>query len=479
MPRPTLRVGRGTLFVYEARTSLRMITFLPWLMILLGGIAASLDKPEEGQGPRWSGAIVGVVALLAVVGGAMSQDLMAFEFSPAWVAVVLLIGLAGWRPTATIGAVGLVGAIVASESGAVGTQNQTLYLHLALIGVAGLALVAGSSRSAAAMALTGFAGVSARFFLIPETSENVQMLPGALMLGVLVLGIVMLLVPKSAEKIQPWIGPGLGLVLAIVVFAIGAALFGRDHMPRTLFLSALAGAATAFAMPRGSQPDPVRVGLAGLVWLGIATFAFSNGLTLGMSLALIAGAGAVALTGSEASYAMMAPLFGLTGFRLARNIYPESTRALDLGQHYAVVGVFLAACAVMILVGAASKAQREESPRVTVSTVVGWTLAVLAILFSVMFLGAKGTTGLIVGIGLAPLLVQLGKADGAAGASLGVGLVGILGMAYPRLAELFETSRAEKQSAFVVAAAVGLALALFLVWLNRSPLNSEKPLETV
>lgn len=445
-----------------------MLTVLPWLLIGLGGAAALVWRPAEDDRSHWAGALIGLAAGLVVLGVAFGQGLWSFAFSPAWVGLAGLLVLAGWRPGATVAGLGFVGGIVASDLGALGMQEQTLYLHLTLVGVGALALVSGVGRSGAAVGLAGFGGVAARYFLIPEPGATVGAMPGAVLVAVVVLGIIGSFVPENRETWKPWVGPALGLLLAGIVFGVGAALFGKDHVPRTLMLAVLAAVATAFAMPSGSKPDALRVGLAGLVWLGIATYAFSHSLTLGMSLALVAGAGAIALTASEAAYPMLAPLAGLVGFRLARNVYPEATRAFDLGQHYAVVGVVLAIVLVMVLGAAFGREVKAGGWRIPVATGAGWLLGVLAVLFSVMFLGAKGTTGLIVGIGLAPLIVQLGKADGAAGSGLSVGLIGLLGLAYPKLAELFEVSRAEKQTAFAVAAGVGLVLALFLVWLGRT-----------
>ena len=456
----------------------KMVTYLPWLLIVLGLVAVYLEKPTDAQRPNWLASALGGMALLVVVVGGMSQQLIQFTFGPEWIAVLLLIALAGWRPGAKVGAVALAGAIVSAGSGVVGAHDATLYLHLAILGAGVAGFLIGDSRSGAAAALTGFAGVSARYFLIEDPSPNLKMLPGAIMLLVVVLGIVQAILPRDKEVVKQWSGPVIGVFVGIGAFAVGAMLFPRDHMPRTMLVSAFAAAATAWAMPFGKAVEPLRIGLAGLVWLGIATFAFSNSLTLGLSLALIAGAGAMALSSSEAGYAMLAPLGGLIGHRLARNVYPDAVKAFDLGQHYALVGVILAVCLVLMVSQGYVRAKESQLPRVVGSAAVGWVLAVLVVLFSVMFLGAKGTTGLIVGIGLAPLLVQLSRTDGATGAALSVGFIGILGLAYPALTELFETSRAEKQSAFVVAAIVGLALAGFLVWLGRKPAEKTE-IETV
>lgn len=449
----------------------------------LGAVAAFLDKPnsETDNKPDWTASMVGAVFLVVLVGVGVSQGWFKFQFGPEWISVLALLGLAGWRPGAKIGAVGLAGGIVAASSGLAPNQGQTLYLHLALLGVASLAFLRKSPIGGGSVALIGLAGVSTRYFLIPDPGKDVHNLPAALVLAVVITGILGLLIPKTNEALKTWTGPVLGLVLAGVTFAVGAALYHKDHMARTMLISAFIGVATAWAMPSGSKPEPVKVGLAALTWLGIATYAFSNSLTLGMGLALAAGAGAVVLSGSEAGLAMLAPLAGLVGQRLARNIYPDAVKAFDIGQHYAIVGLLVAVCLVMMVTNgfSTSRVLVEEGKsdwKPTAATIVGWALAVCAFLFSVIFLGPKGSTGLVIGAGLAALFVQLSKADGAGAAAVGVGFLGILGVAYPKLTALFDVSRAEKQGAFAVASVVGLVLALALVWLGRKPV--EDSLET-
>lgn len=459
-----------------------MTTALPWILIALGAVAAFLHKPASDQKPNWLASGIGLFGLIVILAGGLSEHLFQFQFGPEWIAVLGLLALAGWRPSATAGALGFAGGIVAANPGPVGGHAETLYLHLALLGIGAISLASASSQSAGAAGMVGFAGLAGRYFLLESTSENVKMLPAAIILAAVVVGIAGVFVPQKEEKEPAWRAPAVGALCGVVVAVLTNSLLPDNQMPLVAAVAAVAALATAWAMPNDRDPEPLKVGFAALVWLGIATFAFSHNLTLGMSVALLAGAATLAVTETIVGFAMMAPLFGLIAHRLARNIYPESVRAFDLGQHYAIVGIILAACIVLMLAQAFRRTQMEPQPRIVASAAVGWLLATLAILFSVMFLGAKGSTGLIVGIGLAPLFVQLGKSDGAAGSAIGAGLVGILGLAYPRLAELFEVSRSEKQVAFVIAAIIGLVLAIFLMWLGHKPRenqSSENLSETV
>lgn len=203
--------------------------------------------------------------------------------------------------------------------------------------------------------------------------------------------------------------------------------------------------------------------LGAIAWIAVATIAFAQMKGYGVALAALAAVGALTALGSFRAIHVMMPLFALALFRVFRQLHPETIRALDLGQHYAIIGILAGILLVLGPIEWVRTRSEERGMRTGLGAALLGIGVFIALAGGVVLLGAKGAGGLIIGFGLAGLVARLQGSKsltaGAWGAALALSVV----LAYAPLQAILDLTREEKLGWLMrvgIAAAVPIVVAL-------------------
>lgn len=152
------------------------------------------------------------------------------------------------------------------------------------------------------------------------------------------------------------------------------------------------------------KKDALRFGVAAVIWVAAATLAFAERKSYGMAVMATAAILMLVSLDSQRAILSMGPAVGLVFYRMFRNEYPEASRALDLGQHYAIIGLLLGMMLALIV----AQWFAAASPRMVGKGVWGglvWiVIMVMVPLASSVLLGPKGVAGYVVGLGVAAFI---------------------------------------------------------------------------
>lgn len=162
------------------------------------------------------------------------------------------------------------------------------------------------------------------------------------------------------------------------------------------------------------RPQSIQVLLSALVFLGMATMAFSLRRGYGIALVGVGATSAALLVGRGGLLALLSPLSALALYRWFRELHPDTSRAFDIGQHYSLVGLVGGMLLGVAWQQYASLRARPTSLGMLGSAAVGLASAAIAVA-AVVLLGPKGTVGVLIGAGLSPIWIALaGRASASA-----------------------------------------------------------------
>jgi len=301
---------------------------------------------------------------------------------------------------------------------------------------------------------------------------------GRLAMAGLALGIVATFTAAAAPLLVSGGGKkevgASGIVWAaacVVIAALGGVLVARKFLSLgdawILFSgSVVLGAIVHWFMPEDGEGN-LRFALAVALWLAVAVEAYTRRRGLGMSFALLGGASISILLGNRRAILALAPLAGLVFYHIFREAYPDASRALDINQHYAMIGVFAGAVLPLIAVEwlAASR-----------STMLGrglWAAAIWVALMlgvpvaGVILLGPKGAAGYLVGLGMAAAIQGLKGTKFVSSLSIAMGLAATMTLAYGWLGSTIDMTREDKGGLLGRILLDVLALAVLVALLSR------------
>jgi hypothetical protein len=227
---------------------------------------------------------------------------------------------------------------------------------------------------------------------------------------------------------------------------------------------------------REANHAPLLVGLAAVTGVALATVGFALAKGTGMALALLAAVAVLAILGNSRALVAMGPLLGVVLFRVFRSTFPETSRAFDIGQHYAIIGLLVGAIVPLVVADWMRTSGRDSSR-------VGWQPAVAALLVAVMlialppfgvaFFAAFGTVGLIIGFGLAGLLESVRQGSSPVVLAVGAGLSGLLLLGYRWMGAFLDFTREDKVALLGWFSVGVLILGALVAWLSRGPGKGE------
>lgn len=271
-----------------------------------------------------------------------------------------------------------------------------------------------------------------------------------------------------------------GSIVFAIVAALGLWLVAKKHVFLIdIFWIGLLSIGVALVVAYLLGPDEGEASssssgflLSSILWVAAATIAFGMLKGYGMAVGLVVGAATLATIGSTRGLLTMGPLFGLTAYRLFREQHTDSSRAFDIGQHYAMVGILIGLLLVLVLFDWGRERMRAGPATATAAVLLG-IAGLGGLLASVVLLGPKGTVGLLVGIGLAPAMAGWKGSRDAGALACAVGLLAATAFAYGPLDPYLSLEREAKTKLLLWTVGIVLGLAA-MVRALAGPMRQER-----
>ena len=447
-----------------------MAQLLPWLLLVFAVICLflvpndELSKDEKKKPTLLSlGIFFGIGLLILLL--AHNQKIIAIRPDGVIVGGLLLVLVNLWRQSDGA-ALALAGfALTSPFPNAPYDSTLWPFWVMTLGGVVAFSTLAVGCRTGVIFVSAAGIGAAANHFMPAFAGPNQSLLPTLIIFIGVIAMIVRDVIKRSGKVKSELLAPTGGALAVLVSFAflpkpldmMGAfVLIGLPSIIAILIGYAMSGIANTKSLPI----------IASLIWLGMATFAYSEDKSFGMTLAATTAVIASLVMGGSNRLASVAPLMALAVYRVFRDVHTSATRSLDIGQHYALVGI-LVGIFIVILLSEWGSQKRDSHIRSQSAIVIGTILSAALTLFAIMFLGSKGGVGLLVGLLVGPALVALIGTGKSIAVASGIGLAGLVGLSYGSLADLFSTERSTKQMAFYIAAGVCVVMFLLLKWLEQ------------
>lgn len=427
-----VRAGAG---VCAAFLVLFLIATLVWPQVFVDGASIALALA------------MGSAASVLAEGAGRSRPGFAIGLTVLGIALLPFVGVgAGVQIAFIVGA--FLGAFTTASREASGGGRLATIAAVAVVGADLLGRYA--TRSDSPAAATG------------------SLLGIALLLAIVVSGVV---ARSSASRL---ITEGLGFIVLLAAgFAACAGYLASAQLAGLWVGGAVVGVIVHLVLAGENEPEPFRFVLCAVIWLAAATVAFGLGLGYGMAVALLAGFATLALFGSTRGVMTLSVALAILIYRFFREMHPEESKALDIGQHYTMVGMAIGALVPLMPL----EWRRDWIPAGwrAVAARALWAVILLGIpVAAAVFLGSKGAIGMIVGLSLAAVVEGLRGNVGLETLNIGVGVGGVTTLMYGWLGDWTDIDRGAKMKAVVVVAIVALVVAAALMGISRSSQESQR-----
>jgi hypothetical protein len=135
-------------------------------------------------------------------------------------------------------------------------------------------------------------------------------------------------------------------------------------------------------------------------------------------------------------------------YRVLRDASPDSSRALDIAQHYGVTGIAIGALIPVIYADWFDKHRQDKAVPDAVSSLL-WSFILICLpVLTIVVLGAKGASGLVVGLGLSGLLIAARKYATAAPLAVAIAAGAANAVAVDWIGDALDATRHEKLHSF-------------------------------
>jgi hypothetical protein len=441
--------------------------YLPFAVSILVWVAATLLQPSPR--PQLRDSRLRVAALAAVVLAAIAANASG---SPAGVALATGFAVAaaiGWMLAETNASPGAsmsgaaVGAFIANMSPTFGSVSARDSSYSLLIGAGAIALIAGPILRTYVISV--IIGVSANLLGSSALNRGIEVMPGVAILVLGALGAIAFQVGTKRNELTAMVGTSILLVA-------GSALFGAkyvDLQDALVLCSGAAALAILLAFSQGEEAEQGTVLLQSVIWLAAATVAFSMRKGFGMSLVLAAGAITFLSLNRPKALLTMGPLLGLVLYRIFRDANLEATRSLDIGQHYALIGLLLGGMLPLIPGTLIAKYRAESGALAFGAFLTAIPVVTLALLDS------KGVIGVVAGLGVAGVLAALAREDAEPFPAIAL-IAGGAFLTFPLSEKILELTREDKVQ-WLWAAIVAGALLAAIVRFAPKTLRQEEPVD--
>ncbi len=449
---------------------------IPWIAIAIS-LAAVLGRGALRSGPSNSapvqdaeklpvGLLISVAALSALAG--LIPGLHLAEFSRSFVGAAFGIILAlGIRASETLSFDERIGRIIAAglataalgwaDIGATGAKEAYPGLLGLVLGAGiGSLWLRGSSKGQAGepgLAFAVFMATGAFANLLGMTGKTAQ--AGTMLMFVATLAFLLetLFASNLKSVAQAWFR-----VAAIGLLVSGAWVLAR----RFFFLSDLGWVATGSALVAlvvswrlsGVNSNASEFLIASILWVALATVAFGLLKGFGIAVAALSGTACLVAYGSRAGVLSIAPLLALSGYRTFRVLHPDSSRAFDIGQHYALIGLLLG---LLLALGLLEWTRSSRTgARGLASNLFAALLIGTALCGGLILLGTRGSVGMLFGFGFLPVLAGLKGERAWTSVVPALALSAFLTLVFGPLGPELSLERSEKLRLLAILAGCGL-----------------------
>ncbi|MHB8635691.1 MAG: hypothetical protein ACYC96_04375 [Fimbriimonadaceae bacterium] len=271
-----------------------------------------------------------------------------------------------------------------------------------------------------------------------------------------------------ALKFRSWVWPvGAALISGGAYFA--EKRLGLVGVGLPAALGALTGLVALYLLP-DDETDAFKMAVATVLWLGLATLAYGPARGFGMDIALFTGIAMPILLGRSRAVISSGPLAALVFVRLFNQIHGRESAALDISQHYVLIGLTVGA-----ILPAAYDEWKARTPRMPALAGLLWSVLLVGIPVALSLLvEAKGLVGFIVGLGFGGLLLARRAAHTAQPLALTMGIAAACILIYGRMIDVETISRAQKMH-FVGYAALAIAILAIPLGLLIRQKQEEQP----
>ncbi len=359
-------------------------------------------------------------------------------------------------------AFGVAGAGLVHFVASPGVQNA----QVAMLFAAAVALLACSEkRSGMAVVALAACVVLDQMGHFNSESEAYNYAGVILGMGAIVIGILGNSLQLSPEIKSKTLTP---LTFCVLMIGGGWVLTSRylsiDGGGIVAIGAAVAATVVHLLLPEGGQVDSLRIGVAGVIWIGLATLAFGLAKGLGMALAFSVAASLLALLGNRAALLSTGPLLGLVMYRIYRQSYPDIARALDIGQHYALIGISVGALLPLLPTDWLHQQTEEKK---SLAGVAIWSCILVGLPFALsLVLDAKGVVGFVAGLGFSSLFEAMRGQRSLRPLALTGGIAAFICLTHNWAPNLTDLTRDQKMHAFIWTAGTLIVLGLALGFLG-------------
>lgn len=403
-----------------------------------------------------------VLVALGVV-GVMGQEEVGRTigwFLMAWAGSSLLLDFDESDSPALVGVASGFAAVLLSVLGSEAVAASShVTAALAGFGVSAAAMaVRGRGRCAQDLAVVAGVGFIATYMGAKQpgapTAETGQLFLTSATLAA-VVGTVMTAILAKSSKTWPKIGTA-------VIFGLIGSLFctrvlNEPDANVLIGIAVLVAVVSCYMTPDDKPVQPWAALVSALTWVAVATLAFSFLHGYGMAVASLIAVCSALLSGNRRALMFCGPLLGLTIYRFARTLYPELTSSLDLGQHYALIGFLSGLLFIPTALDAFRMMETGSKAKAWCGGAVIAAMLACTVIGLSLFLGVKGASGLLVGIGFSPLIAVILPRERLGSTAYAIGLTGFVLAMMPLALTAEGLERAVKQQVLL-----GMSLSLIL-----------------
>jgi hypothetical protein len=460
---------------------LNMNTAFPLIAIAVAVVALVLSPSGNGKvnkpNPIPAILLIGVVIACGLIWKDAYADLLPASISfAAGVAVCLILRyLEGIKEASAAAAMGFAAAL----AGIIHWIDVPSIPTIQLAGIAGLAFgawVAGDlrvSRLSLPVTTAAYGAVIlATDFMGARALQNEPGSIAGTMFGLAgaIAALIALVANRSEKKGAERLAFMPELIAVAILLILGYVVGGRLVESRDAWLifdgAVLSAVIVHMIIRPDAKDDSMSVLIGAVIWIGIATLAFSFMKGFGMAIAAAGAVLTLLVLGNPRAMLTVGPLIGFTFYRVLRESHPDAVRALDIGQHYGMIGiVFGVAAALLPAEWATRRAQDTFSHGVAKFL---WAAALIALTAAMaVVLGAKGIVGFVAGVGFAGMIEALRGGRNSLAVVIAGGSAALVAVSHGWLGHLLDLTREDKQIAFYWIAGGTLVFAVLIAMFSK------------
>ncbi|MBX3120340.1 MAG: hypothetical protein KF784_14860 [Fimbriimonadaceae bacterium] len=454
------------------------ISWLPWAVIAIGVASLfvrSRTDSEDSSRANPLGLVIVSLALLAAVFGLtrLNSELILTLYGAAvgcavGILMATVLDRLLQRAVSSVGfAIGAL--VVAAVSFATVTTVQPDHMPLLLFGVAlGLGGIAWASSGCAASVSVSHAtlacvAVSAADQLGRIGPGNYAKFSGqafglvAAICAVLVLGVV-----EGHPKRRSFAPILIAILMTGAGWLITQRVLELQSIWTVLGGSAVAACVVHYLLP---EDDKGSFGfmLATLIWLGVATLAFGVAKGFGMSVAALGGLAICVSMRNGRALLSMSPLLALVLYRMFRELFSDSGRALDIAQHYGLVGILIGAAVPILAWEWWLTAHHRVGIKRDIAAGLWCILMVSVPMLVTVLLSSKGYVGWLAGLGISSVILGLKGEKSSTPMALAMGFAALSSICFMAFKDYINLVRETKVIVLGWAFGIFIVVAI-LIW---------------